>query len=86
MIFRVIPAAGLFDFLQQIAEFLGSIIQLVVQLVFGIVRLLQIIPTAVMLLTESIGMLPSILVAFASVTITVCVIFIILGRDHGGGS
>ena len=81
-----IPAAGLFDFLKQIADFIGSIIDFVIQMVSGLVRLLTLIPTCVTLLTESLGVLPTVLVGFASVTITVCVIFIILGREHGGDS
>ncbi len=86
MTFYVLPAAGLFDFLKSIGDTIVGLCKLVVQLVTGLLRLLNIIPTAVNLLTDSIGLLPSILVAFASVTITVCVIFIILGREHGGES
>lgn len=83
---QFIPAAGIFDFFKQIADFIGSLIQFVVQMVDGLIRLLALIPKCVTLLTDSIGALPTLLIAFASVTITVSVIFIILGREHGGDS
>lgn len=72
--------------LNEIITFIGSLIDLVVKIVTGLVQLLQMIPSMVQTLTGSLGLLPPILVAFASVTITVAVIFIILGREGGGQS
>ena len=72
--------------LNEIITFIGSLIDLVVKIVTGLVQLLQMIPSMVQTLTGSHSLLPSILVAFASVTITVAVIFIILGREGGGQS
>lgn len=86
MVFYALPAAGIFDFFKQIADFIGSIITFITQMVEGVITLLMLLPKCVTLLTDSIGALPAILVAFATVTITVCVIFIILGREHGGNS
>lgn len=77
---------AIFDFFSQIAEFIGSLINLVIQLVQGLIQLLGLIPKMVTNLTTSLGALPSFLVAFASITITVSVIFIILGRQGGGES
>lgn len=75
---------GVIDFLKQIVEFIGMLIDFAVQLVTGLFDLLKLIPHAVSLLTESLGILPAFLVAFAGVTITVSVIFIIVGRESGG--
>lgn len=72
--------------LNEIITFIGSLIDLVVKIVTGLVQLLQMLPSMVQTLTGSLGLLPPILVAFASVTITVAVIFIILGREGGGQS
>ena len=72
--------------LNEIITFIGSLIDLVVKIVTGLVQLLQMTPSMVQTLTGSLSLLPSILVAFASVTITVAVIFIILGREGGGQS
>lgn len=72
--------------LNEIITFIGSLIDLVVKIVTGLVQLLQMIPSMVQTLTGSLSLLPSMLVAFASVTITVAVIFIILGREGGGQS
>ena len=72
--------------LNEIITFIGSSIDLAVKIVTGLVQLLQMIPSMVQTLTGSLSLLPSILVAFASVTITVAVIFIILGREGGGQS
>lgn len=72
------------SFLSGIVDFFKSIISLVWQIITGLIRLLALIPDMVTNLTDSLGLLPSFLVAFASVTITVSVIFIILGRSGGG--
>ena len=70
--------------LKEIVNFIGMIIDFVVQLVTGIIQLLALIPKMVETLTASLGLLPSLLVGFAGVTITVAVIFIIVGREGGG--
>ena len=78
--------AGIASGFDWLITTIGSIINLVVSLIKGLLRLISLIPTAVEVLSLSIGVLPSLLVAFASVTITVSVIFILVGRDQGGGS
>ena len=75
---------GIIDALQWLIDIISSLINLVISIVEGIIQLLSVIPSAVQLLTMSIGVLPSILVGFATATITVCVIFIIVGRNSGG--
>lgn len=70
--------------LKEIVNFIGMIIDFVIQFVTGIVQLLQLIPQMTATLMDSFGLLPSFLVAFASVTVTVAVIFVIVGREGGG--
>lgn len=76
--------SGIFDFLQSIVDFFKLLFDFVIQLVTGLFQLLMIIPSAVSTLSESINFLPAFLVGFAGVTITVSVIFIIVGRESGG--
>lgn len=46
----------------------------------GLVQLIAMIPSAFAMLTYSIGYLPSVLLAFAAVAITLSIVFLILGR------
>lgn len=74
------------DALNAILEIVGNICSFVVQMITGIIQLLSLIPQCVATLTQAIGFVPSIVSGFAAVTITVSVIFIIVGRESGGGS
>ena len=80
----ILLSFGIIDFFQGLIEIIGSLINLLLNLVRGIIQLIFLIPSAVTLLTTSIGVLPSILVGFATATITISVIFIIVGRNAGG--
>lgn len=77
--------AGIAAFFDFLVTAIGSLCNLAISVVKGIIRLITLIPTAVEVLTVSIGILPSVLAGFASITITVCVIFLLAGRDQGGG-
>ena len=46
----------------------------------GLAELLLMIPSAFTMLTYSIGFLPSVLLAFASVAITISIVFLIINR------
>lgn len=72
------------NFFTWFVDLVTSLVSFVFQLIEGLLRLIGLIPTAVSVLTNSIGYLPSILAAFAAATITICVIFVIVGRDEGG--
>lgn len=74
----------LLQFFNYFVELISSLVSFAIQLVTGVVRLLTLIPSAVLNLTNAVGYLPSILSAFAAATITVSVIFIIVGREGGG--
>ena len=47
MTLYALRAAGLFDFLKQITDFIGSIIKFVMQMVDGLIRLLKLLPKCV---------------------------------------
>lgn len=68
------------DAFKSVLDFFGTILDFVEYLVSGLVQLLAMIPSAFALLTYSIGYLPSVLLAFAAVAITLSIVFLILGR------
>lgn len=68
--------------IKNIGMVFASIGQFVVSLVTGTINLLQMIPQGISILTQSIGFLPQVFVMFATVSITVLVIYMIVGRSH----
>ena len=68
--------------LQKIFDGISAIVNFVITLVKGTIDLLGMIPDALLLLTQSVGYLPSALMFAATVSITVLVIFVMLGRHH----
>lgn len=74
----------MFEFFDWIVEVVVSLVQFLWTTVKGLIQLISLIPSAVNLLTSSISLLPPLLIAFATATITICVIFIIVGRQTGG--
>lgn len=67
-------------FFEGVFSFFDTILDMVKYLVTGLVQLFVMIPQAVGMLTYSIGFLPSMLLAFASVAITLSIVFMIVGR------
>ena len=68
------------DALKSVLDFFGTILDFVEYLATGLVQLIAMIPSAFAMLTYSIGYLPSVLLAFAAVAITLSIVFLILGR------
>lgn len=72
------------DFVDWITGIVESLFSFLGTLIDGLLNLIRALPTAISMLTSSVGYLPSTLAAFATLTITICVVFIILGREGGG--
>lgn len=68
------------DALKSILGFFETLLDFVGFLIEGLAELLLMIPSAFTMLTYSIGFLPSILLAFASVAITISIVFLIINR------
>lgn len=64
----------------DIIAYLQSILQMIGNILAGMVQLLTMLPSAVSMLLTSIGTMPTVLVAFASGLIMVSVIYLIVGR------
>lgn len=68
------------DALKSILGFFETLLDFVGFLISGLAELLLMIPSAFTMLTYSIGFLPSVLLAFASVAITISIVFLIVNR------
>ena len=68
------------DALTSILGFFETLLDFVGFLIEGLAELLLMIPSAFTMLTYSIGFLPSVLLAFASIAITISIVFLIVNR------
>ena len=68
------------DAMKAVLDFFGTVLDFIEYLVTGLVQLFALIPSAFSMLTYSIGYLPTVLLAFAAVAITLSIVFLILGR------
>lgn len=68
------------QFLSGILSFLEALISFVANLISGMNQMLIMIPSAINMLVQSIGYMPSILIAFATGLITISVTYLIIGR------
>ena len=68
------------DALKSILRFFETLLDFVGFLIEGLAELLLMIPSAFTMLTYSIGFLPSVLLAFASIAITISIVFLIVNR------
>ena len=69
---------SLIETVQNIGDFIISEVK-------GIAQILLHIPTIVSQLTALIGQMPPYLEIFAIVTFSICILYVILGRDNGSG-
>ncbi len=72
------------NFFQWLYEFIGDLFGFVYSLIKGLLNVLYSIPQILSFTASSIGFLPSVLTVFATLTITVSVIYLIVGRNTGG--
>lgn len=72
------------DFLKELGSFFQTLIDMVVNLIQQLLTFVMLIPVGVNMLITSVGYLPSILIVFATLSITVSVIYLVLGRGQGG--
>ncbi len=72
------------NFLVSLWDIIQSVYGLISQLLQGLYDLIKYIPLVVSLVTSSIGFLPGVLLVFASLSITVSIIYLLAGRGQGG--
>lgn len=72
------------NFFLWIYNLIVDIIGFITSLVTGLINVLKSIPQILTFITSSIGFLPSVLSVFATLTITISIIYLIVGRQSGG--
>lgn len=68
------------EFFKSILNAFGTLFDLVKYLVTGLFQLFAMIPSAFAMLTYSIGFLPTALLGFAAVALTISIVYLIIGR------
>lgn len=68
------------EFFKSIFNAITTVFDMLSYLVTGLVQLFSMIPSGFAMLTYSIGFLPTVLLAFASVAITISIVYLIIGR------
>lgn len=68
------------DALKSILGFFETLLDFVGFLIQGLAQLFLMIPSSFVMLTYSIGFLPTVLLAFASIAITISIVFLIINR------
>lgn len=71
------------NFFNSIWSIIQSIVSFVVSLVQGLITMITSLPQILATATQAIGYLPAILTAFATLTITISIIYLIIGRNTG---
>jgi hypothetical protein len=70
----------LINFFNSVLNFFKTVLDMLSYLATGLVQMFLMIPKAFTMLTYSIGFLPSVLLAFAAVAITISIVYLIMGR------
>ena len=68
------------NFFNSVLNFFKTFLDMLSYLATGLVQMFLMIPKAFTMLTYSIGFLPSVLLAFAAVAITISIVYLIMGR------
>ena len=69
----------------KVSEFFDTIIDFISSIVGGFINLFKTLPLVKDFATSSISSLPSFLLAFATITVVISIVYLILGRQTGGG-
>lgn len=72
------------NFFSWIIDTVSTLFDFLMSIISGLFNIIKSIPLVVTMLTGSIGYLPSTLAAFATITITISVVYLIVGRQTGG--
>ena len=71
---------GIFEFVQWLGTIIETVFNFFANILTSFISFFKIIPT--IFITSSIGYLPSMVMVFATVSITVAIIFLVLGRNN----
>ena len=71
------------NFFDWLFDIVSTVMQFLVSIITGMLQLFKTLPKILQLVTQSIGYLPSIFVAFVTITLSAYIIYLIVGRDPG---
>ncbi|MBQ3524541.1 MAG: hypothetical protein IJA43_08835 [Clostridia bacterium] len=74
---------GIFGFFEWLSTLFQIVIDFIVNLIENLIAFFQLIPSVLVFVGSAISYLPSSIMIFATVGITVSVMYLILGRDDG---
>ena len=66
--------------LQSLGDFIYAAVNMLLNFIGGVIQLLQILPSALSMVMNSVATMPSVLVSFAVGLISVSVVYLIIGR------
>lgn len=75
---------AIIDFIDFIVSTVTSVWDFFVGLLTNIGTMIKYLGIAMKICTSAIGSMPGWIQAFGTLTITICILFVILGRDTGG--
>lgn len=74
---------GIFGFFEWLSTLFQIVIDFVVNLIENLISFFQLIPSVLVFISSAITYLPNSIAIFATVGITVSIMYLILGRDDG---
>lgn len=75
---------SIFNAVDWLVSTLSTFFQFVVSLIEGLLNIIASFPAVVNMITQSISHLPPTIAAFAGITISICTMYVLVGRDTGG--
>lgn len=72
------------NFFEWIYQTVSTVFDFVGSVIAGLFNIVKSLPMVVTMLTSSIGYLPSTIAAFATLTITISIVYLLVGRETGG--
>lgn len=74
------------DFFTSLIDMLKGVLNLLVTAFNGLISIVKMLPSLITDMSTAVGLLPTVLATFFSISLTVTIIFLILGRGKGGVS
>ena len=70
------------EFFQWIVDIISSLFDFVINAVTSILNFFKIIPTVLTFATSAVANLPSVVMTFATITLTVAIVLLVIGRSN----
>lgn len=73
------------NFFDKVSDFFDSVFDFVSSLVSGLINIFKTLPLVSKFASSAVSSLPEFLLAFASITVVISIVYLIVGRSTGGG-